>query len=67
MDLIVFLIYEVMGWKANNYLKYHLLNVRAEIYYDTGNHYIRKFILAALFGWATIPLAILHWLFKKIF
>ena len=55
-----------MGWKANNYLKYHLLNVRAEIYYDTGNHYIRKFFLAALFGWATIPLAILHWLFKKI-
>ena len=64
---IIFLIFMAIYWyagdKANYYLKYHLLNRRAEIYSDTGNYILGRIIWATLLGWATIPLAMLHKIF----
>ncbi|MBR6961234.1 hypothetical protein IKH79_00510 [Candidatus Saccharibacteria bacterium] len=57
------LIYCYAGDKANDYLKYHILGRRAEIYSDTGNYLLSRAIWGALLGWATIPLALLHNIF----
>jgi len=59
-SLILILIYVYAGDKANYYLKYHLLGVQAEIYGNTGDYILSRFIWAAILGWATIPIAILH-------
>lgn len=63
IGLIFLLLYIYLGDKANYYLKYHLLGRRAEIYSDTGNYLLSRAIWGALFGWATIPIALLHKIF----
>lgn len=63
LGLIFILIYFFIADKANYYLKYHLLGRRAEIYSDTGNYLLGRMIWAALLGWATIPIALLHKIF----
>ena len=60
--IILTLVYIYAGDKANYYLKYHLLGVRAEVYGDTGNYITSRFIWGAILGWATIPIAVLHYL-----
>ncbi len=62
LKLVFFIGYAFLGDKANRYLKYHLLNVRAEFYTDTGQYLIRRIITGCLLGWITIPVAILHYL-----
>lgn len=64
LGTILILVYVYAGDKANYYLKYHLLNVEAEYYGNTGNYLLSRFIWAAILGWATIPLAILHYAYK---
>ena len=44
--IILTLVYIYAGDKANYYLKYHLLGVRAEVYGDTGNYITSRFIWA---------------------
>lgn len=61
--LIFMAIYWYAGDKANYYLKYHLLGIRAEIYSDTNNYILSRIIWATLLGWGTIPLALLHKVF----
>ena len=63
---IIFLIYLVLGWKANDYLRYHILNVTAEVYNNALRHYLGKLFFGGLLGWITIPLAILHKIFKTV-
>lgn len=60
MELIFIAIYVFLGDKANYYLKYHILNTRAEIYGDTGDYILSRILWASVLGWATIPLDILH-------
>ena len=63
MDVLMFilmLIYFYAGDQANTYCKYHLLNVRAEIYGDTIDYIMRRIFWAAALGWATIPIALIH-------
>ena len=60
--LILMFVYFYAGDQANYYLKYHLLNVRAEVYGDTGNYILSRFIWSAILGWATIPIAVIHYL-----
>lgn len=62
IGLIVIGIYVYLGDKANYYLKYHLLNVRAELYGDTFNYLLKRAVAGAFLGWATIPVAIIHYL-----
>lgn len=57
---VMLLIYCYAGDKANSYCKYHLLNVRAEIYGDTGNYIMNRIFWATVLGWATIPIALIH-------
>ena len=52
--------YLYFGDKAIYYLKYHVLGVRGEVYSDTINYIGQRAVFAAMFGWAAIPLAILH-------
>ena len=64
MDFLVIiftLVYAYAGDQANYYLKYHILGVRAEIYSNTGDYTLDRFIWAVILGWATIPIAILHY------
>ena len=61
--VFLFFAYAYAGDKANYYLKYHLLGVRAEIYGDTWDYIVSRGFWGLLLGWATIPLAILHNLF----
>lgn len=60
--LILMFAYFYAGDQANYYLKYHLLGVRAEVYGDTGNYIMSRFIWSAILGWATIPVAAIHYL-----
>lgn len=62
LELIGLAIYVFCGNSANSYLKYHLLNQRVEIYRDTGTHIMSKIIWGLFLGWATIPIAILHYM-----
>ena len=65
IGIILTLVYIYAGDKANYYLKYHLLGVRAEVYGDTGNYLMSRFIWGAILGWATIPIAALHYFFTN--
>ena len=65
LETIFILIYVYVGDKANYYLKQHLLNVEAEYYTNTGNYLLSRFIWAAILGWATIPLALLHYSYQR--
>lgn len=56
----LFGLYLYAGDQANYYLKYHLLNTRAEVYSDTGDYIMSRIIWAFILGWATIPIALLH-------
>ena len=58
--LIVFGAYIYFGDKAIYYIKYHVLNTRAEIYSNTGDYIMGRIIWAMLLGWAAIPLALIH-------
>ena len=61
----LFAVYAYAGDSANYYLKYHLLNQRAEAYNDTGEYIMQRIILAVILGWATIPVALLHYTVKN--
>ena len=63
LSIILILVYVYAGDQANYYLKYHIMGVRAEIYGNTGDYTLNRVIWAAILGWATIPLAILHYAF----
>ena len=56
----VFGVYLYFGDKAIYYIKYHILNTRAEIYSNTGDYIIARIIWAMLLGWIAIPLALIH-------
>ncbi|WP_294147397.1 hypothetical protein [uncultured Selenomonas sp.] len=58
-SFVLLIVYVFCGNMANNWFKYHIMGVRAEIYSDTGQHYFNKIFWAILLGWATIPLAII--------
>ena len=60
IGIILTLAYIYAGDKAIYYLKYHLLGVRAEVYGDTGNYIMSRFIWSAILGWAAIPIAVIH-------
>lgn len=64
-EFFVFIIYLYAGDKAIYYLKYHVLNTRAEIYNNTGDYVIGRIIWALILGWAAIPIALLHNVLKK--
>jgi len=62
---IVLIIYIAAAWKANSYLSYHLLHVEATYTNNLTNYYLKKIIFAFLFGFFTIPIAIIHKLVTK--
>ena len=61
----VLVIYTYAGDTANYYLKYHLLNQRAEVYSDTGNYIVQRIIYAVILGWLTIPVALIYYYVKS--
>lgn len=61
--LVLLGVYVYAGDKANYYLKYHLLNQTAEFYSNTGDYIVGRIIWATILGWATIPMALLHYNF----
>ena len=66
-DLFILLVpfYIYAGDKANRYLKYYVLGVQAEIYGDTFNYLLSRALYGLMLGWATIPIAILHYKFIR--
>ena len=65
VTLVLLIVYTYAGDRANYYIKYHLLNQRAEIYSDTGNYIMSRIIYAGILGWITIPIALLHYTFMN--
>ena len=65
MELILIIIYVFCGDKANYYLKYHLLNIRAEVHSDMNDYILGRIIWGGLLGWISIPLAIIHNIFSS--
>lgn len=63
MDIIVVVIYVVLGMKAIRYVKVNIFGVVAEYTNDLAQHLLQKIISAALFGWLAIPVALIHWFF----
>lgn len=59
LGALLFFAYIYFGNMANNWFKYNVMGVRAEIYSDTGQHYLNKIIWATILGWISIPLAII--------
>jgi len=62
LSWIVIGLYIYAGDKSIRYLKYHLLHVEAEIYTDTAKYITSRFIWSVILGWATIPIAAIHYL-----
>ena len=65
MDVLIclaVLFYVYVGDKANYYLKYHVLGMRAEIYSNTLYYIMKRGFWSVFLGWATIPLSLLHYL-----
>ena len=54
------ILYLYFGYTSINYIKANLMGVRAEVYTDTIAYYGQKLCMAALFGWAAIPIAFIH-------
>ena len=67
MELILVLVYAWLGSKANDYLKYTLLGINAEVYYSTFYYLVWRLFWGAFLGWATIPLAVAVKILKSIF
>lgn len=64
MELIIVVIYCVIGSKCIKYCKYHLFGVTAEYYSgDLGSKVLRDLVQGFLFGWLAIPVALLHKIF----
>ncbi len=66
MESVIAIAYVVLAYWANNYLRYHLLNIRAEIYNDIFRHYFAKIFWACFLGCITIPLALIYWLLRTL-
>ena len=62
LQVVMICLYVYAGDKSIRYLKYHLLHVEAEIYTDTAKYITSRFIWGAILGWATIPIAAIHYL-----
>ena len=60
IGLLLIGLYWYAGDQANQYLKYHILDVRAEFYGNWGDYMVERIIWATILGWATIPLALIH-------
>ena len=56
--LLVFYLY--FGYTSIDYIKANIMGIKAEIYNDNINYYGQKLCMAALFGWAAIPIAFIH-------
>jgi len=65
MQLILLVVYVGSGYKANLWVKYHLMNVRAEYTTDVGNFYLSRIIWALLLGWISIPVMLIGKLLGK--
>lgn len=65
MELILLAIYVGFGYVANQWVKYHLMNVRAEYTNDVGNFYLSRIIWALLLGWISIPVMVIGKLLGK--
>ena len=64
MDGLLIILYILLGYNANQYLRRTLLGKVGVIYFNTGYYIIREIVLAAFLGMFTIPLAIIVFAFK---
>ena len=62
MDIILAIAYLAGGYMSVRYLKRNLLGVEVEIYSNALNHFMSQCIWGVILGWATIPIALLHYL-----
>jgi len=67
IELIGFVFYAFVGYKSVMYLRRELLGQRIFIYSDTMAFIFSSLFPGIFFGFLFIPLAIVVWLFKKIF
>lgn len=58
--LLLIGLYLYAGDAAIQYLKYHVLGIRIEVSSNIIDYIGNRAIFAAMFGWAAIPLALLH-------
>ena len=58
MDGLLIILYILLGYNANQYLRRTLLD------FNTGYYIIREIVLAAFLGMFTIPLAVIVFAFK---
>ena len=58
--LLLIGVYLYAGDAAIQYLKYHVLGIRIEMSSNLIDYIGNRAIFAAIFGWAAIPLALLH-------
>lgn len=63
--LLFCIVYFFFGYQANQWCKYHLLGVRAEMTSDLGNFFVSRIIWAAILGWITIPIMIIGIFLQK--
>lgn len=64
MDGLLIILYILLGYNANQYLRRTLLGQVGVIYFNTGYYIIREIVLAAFLGMFTITLAIIVFAFK---
>ncbi len=62
MDLILIIVYAVLGAKSIRYCKYHILHVSCEYFTDALQHWLKGIVQGILFGWFTIPVMGIHYL-----
>lgn len=67
MELILLIIYCVLGCKSVDYCKYYIFHVRYEFTNSLTDNFIKKLLEGVFLGWLTIPIMILHSIFRSIF
>ena len=58
--MLLIVVYLGFGYWAIQYIKVNIMGVTAEYYTDTISFYGQRLIFAAMLGWATIPIALIH-------
>lgn len=64
LNIILGLAYLAGGYMSVRYLKHNLLGIEVEIYSDVLKYHISQVIWGVILGWATIPIALLHYFYK---
>ncbi len=65
MDKLLILAYIACGGIANAYLRHNLFGIQTVYVFNMKNFLLDKIAWAFIFGWLSIPVALIHWAYTR--